>query len=347
MKQFLYTLATDRRNDFWAKLLKCFLWFFSGIYARVVRIILWSYRVGLRKQQHLPKPVISVGNITLGGVGKTPFVIFLARLFQRRGLKPVILTRGYMESKHKSDEVKVIEENLKDISVLVGANRFANAQEFLKNNNVDVFILDDGFQHWKLYRDLDIVAIDATDPFGNAQVIPRGILREPLDGLKRANLCVATKTDLPGAKVGALRQKFRAFNTEVPFVEASHKPVSFIDVKSSVQKELEFFKEKTVMAFCSLGKPESFENTLIKLDIKVKKHFVFIDHHMYTYQDIVSMVQYARECKIDTFVTTQKDAVKLSEFLNEFKEIDIVFLKIEMNIISGKEQVIERVFSVL
>ena len=162
MKQYLYRLATDQNNSLLAKVLKIFLLLLSLIYGAVVKLIHFGYTIKLCRQRRLPKPVISVGNITWGGTGKTPLAVFIAEHLKKQGLKPAIVTRGYMAHGAKSDEAITLKETLGNIPVFVGANRFEVAQEALVHNPIDVFILDDGFQHRRLKRDLDIVVIDST-----------------------------------------------------------------------------------------------------------------------------------------------------------------------------------------
>src|SRR3989344_3685960 len=191
MRKYFYSLMTDRIHTPVAKAIQGVLWLFSILYGVVVRALVLIYKFRLAPSCRLGKPVISIGNITLGGVGKTPLVECVVRFLKDKGLEPVVLIRGYGADKQVgSDEAKLLEESLPGIPVLVGANRVKNARDFLTRNAADVFVLDDGFQHWRLRRDLDIVAINATNPFGNRHLLPRGILREPLSALRRADIFV-------------------------------------------------------------------------------------------------------------------------------------------------------------
>ncbi len=344
MKRFFYSVATDRVNGVGPSILKAFLLFVSFLYSAGVQCILLFYKVGLLKQHHLPKPVISVGNITMGGVGKTPLVVLIAQLLRAKGLKPVILTRGYMATRGKSDEVELFQRILKDVPVLVGADRIKNAREFLKNNEADVFLLDDGFQHWCLFRDLDMVAIDATNAFGNKHAIPRGILREPLSSLKRARMFVLTKTNL--ADTEGIKASLQKINPRAPIVETIHQPVGLDNLRINASVDLDFIKGKDIAAFCSIGTPESFEKTLMNLGGNLSKNFPFIDHHIYTKDELESIVQYCQKKQINTIVTTEKDAVKLTDFLDVFGGIYILCLRIEINITRGKDAFLERIHNI-
>lgn len=347
MKSFLYAAATDRIDGGWVRILKFFLLCVSYLYSIVVQCILVLYKMGILRKQRLSKPVICVGNITLGGSGKTPLVIYIAKVLQEKGLKPVILIRGYMAQEGESDEAKLLQRALKDVPVLVGKNRFAKAQEFLKNNDADVFICDDGFQHWRLFRDLDVVVVDTVNAFGNKYVLPRGILREPLQSLQRANLFVLTKTDLMGADVEGTQSILQKFQANAPIIETQHQPIALYDLVTDEKINLERIKGKDVGIFCSIGKPESFQKTLDKLGANILKHFQFMDHHVYKREDIEEIVHYCRKHHIDTMITTEKDAVKLMHFLDIFKGIHILCLQIEIHIVRGKDEFVERIHSLL
>ena len=218
-----------------------------------------------------------MGNITVGGTGKTPLVVKIAQIYKQNKLKPVILTRGYMGrgvagNNKQSDEAAMMREILPDVPILSGADRIKNAEQFLKNNQADVFILDDGFQHWRLARDLDIVAIDATNPWGNGRLLPRGILREPLAALRRANLLILTKVDLGREQTGLIRKRLAAIGCAQQLIETVHRPARLMDLKTGMSRELETIAGQRVCAVCSLGAPAAFAATLTQLGQKSRKH---------------------------------------------------------------------------
>ncbi len=347
MKSFLYTVATDRIEGGWVRILKFILLCVSYLYSTVVQCILVLYKMGLLRKKRLPKPVICVGNITLGGSGKTPLVMYMAKVLQKKGLKPVILIRGYMAQAGDSDEAKLLQKVLKDVPVLVGKNRFAKAQEFLRNHDADVFICDDAFQHWRLFRDLDVVVVDAVNAFGNKYVLPRGILREPLSSLQRAHVFVLTKTDLEGADIQGIQNILQKFQAKAPIIETQHQPVCLYDLVTDEKMDLEKIKGKDIGIFCSIGNPESFQKTLDKLGANILKHFQFVDHYVYKKEDIEEIVRYCREHHIDTMITTEKDTVKLMHFLDIFKGIQVLCLQIEIHIVRGKDEIGKIIHSIV
>ncbi len=345
MKNFFYRVATDQIDSWPIKILKIVLWVLSCIYGCGVAIVKLLYRMEILKQQRLPKPVISIGNITLGGVGKTPLIEYVALALRAQGFRSVILTRGYMaKNTPVSDEAEMLRKSLRSIPVLAGKDRFKNAQEFLVNNSTDIFLLDDGFQHWRLFRDMDIAVIDATDPWGNRHLIPRGILREPLNALKRADIFVLTKTDLARSSVVVIRDQFKSIVGSKLVVEAIHEPTVLIDLKTHQTSDVSSVSGQRVCLVCSIGNPKSFEDTLIGLGASIQEHFAFLDHYVYTEEDIKEILRYCKGHQIKMIVTTQKDAAKLGEFLSLIEEgISLVSLQINIVLVKEKEAFLERI----
>ncbi len=338
MKKILYLIANNQLKGFSVSIAKGFLWILSYLYFGVLTLRAFLYQAGVLHHYRLGRPVISVGNITLGGTGKTPLVIWVARELQKRNLKPVILTRGYMDKRGKSsdeqsDEARLMAKSLGDVPVLVGPNRVRNAKNFLKSGQADVFILDDGFQHWPLARDLDIVTLDATDPWGNGHLIPRGILREPLRSLSRAGAIVLTKTDLKGALVDEIMSRLGSVCPNAMIVESIHDPMGLTDLRCEESRDLSVIKGKKVCAFCSLGDPQSLRKTLINLGADVLENIAFMDHHCYNRDDIARIVQRCRDNSLSTLVTTEKDAVKLTSLIAFFdQDMEVLSLKINIRI---------------
>ena len=343
MREYLYRVATDEKNGAPEALLKPFLLLLSFIYGVAAWKIRFFYRIKLLKQKKLPKPVISIGNITLGGVGKTPLVMLIAQYLKKKGLKPAILTRGYMGegAKAASDEAQLLKEL--GVPVIVGRNRFEAAQEALKKENIDVFLLDDGFQHWCLARDLDIVLIDAAKPFGNGCLFPRGILREPLSALKRAGVFVLTKTDF-SCDIETMRKQLKAINPSAPIIETIHAPVRLKDLKENKTVELPFLQNKNVVAVSGIGDPASFDHLLKHLGAKVSKHFSFLDHHNYKANDVARIAEFAKKENIEICLTTDKDAVKLKKFISE-SDLCYLSLQIKIEIVKGEDEFFRRISS--
>jgi len=353
MKFFLHSVITGKVDHWFVKPLKFILCLLSYVYLMVIKIRQICFTTDAIKIKPLPRPVISVGSITWGGVGKTPLVEWIAQYLKEEGSYPAILTRGYMakpnqEADQDSDEAKMLKNRLINIPVLSGAKRYENAVNFLKENDVDVFILDDGFQHQQLKRDLDIVVIDSNNPFGNRQLIPGGILRERLTSLKRADVIVLTKTDLNTEGLSQLEDEIERVAPNKLFVESQHIPSALVNLCSGNIVDFEHLKGKKVCAFCGIGDPPSFVAILQKIDIEVIKNFTFMDHHIYTKQDLDRVFDYCRDHKIDTILTTEKDAVKLDDLTQYFIEgVHIYYLAIEITIHQGKEELLERITSVL
>ncbi len=344
MRDYFYRLMTDRQGGVPAALLKGILGILSCVYGLVVTTRNFLYALGILRALDLGRCVISVGNITWGGVGKTPFVIFLAEHLSARGKKPAILTRGYMKKNlGASDEAVMMRQYVPDVPVGVGPNRWQTSREILKSYNVDVFILDDGFQHRKIRRDLDIVLIDATNPFGNGALIPRGILREPLRALKRAQIIVLTKSDINPSFVQDLEDQVRQINTTCVIGWAVHAPQALGELFLGRQEPLANLRGKKVVSFCSIGDPQSFQASLQKIGAVVEKNFVFCDHYLYCANDIQTLVEKAKNLGVEDFVTTAKDAVKILQFKGLFGACRCWILKIEIDLIKGKEQVFERI----
>ncbi|MFA5059803.1 MAG: tetraacyldisaccharide 4'-kinase [Candidatus Omnitrophota bacterium] len=354
MKKCFYELATDQRHGIIDAPVKLLLGILSVFYFCAVRVILVLYRFGILKQRVLPKPVISIGNMTLGGTGKTPLVEFVARALRDKGVKSAVLIRGYMDKNSAglsnntaSDEAVLLKELLKDIPVFVGADRFRSGQEALKNNSIDVFLLDDGFQHWKLKRDLDIVAIDASRPFGNGFLIPRGILREPLSSLSRAGIFIITKSDLDYSNLEKIYNCLRKINPKAIVAESIHKPIAFINLsKSNSSVGLSALKSKSACLLCSIADPNAFKQTVLNLGVNLRKEFTFIDHYIYRKNDVMSVVEFCKQNKIESVISTQKDAVKLMKYVDCFKDgPDLLSLSIKIELIKGKDEVISRITS--
>ena len=350
MKVFLYRFIHEDQKNFFAKALKGFLWILSFVYVGLSKIAFWLHQHHILKKNILPKPVISIGNLTLGGTGKTPLAGFIVSYLKHKGHEPAILIRGYMAQRGVSDEVELYKEMLPHIPVEQGRNRFEAGIRVLKNYpSVDTFVLDDGFQHWALDRDLDVVSVDATNPFGNGFCLPRGTLREPLSALKRADVIVLTKVDLAKENLLQVYTVLRRNNFHAIFVEAVYEPVKLINLKEVGQdQEVSSLKGVEVALFSAIGNSQAFEKTVLALGAYPKKTFSFLDHHAYTKKDLQHMMKEVRAQNITTFITTQKDAVKLRGLTDLFpNDVKIFALAISMKIVKGEKELEERIDSIL
>jgi len=351
---FFYNLMNDRCRGFFVGVIKLFLFALSLIYYLIVSILIFFNRIFMCK---LDVKVISVGNMTLGGTGKTSLVEYIARCLKGQGHKVAILTRGYKKKipnplpvparpaggrqagksqipncETMGDEPYMLSRNLGDIPVLVDADRIRAAGVAIRDYGVDTVILDDGLQQWKIKKDLEIITIDATNPLGNRHLLPRGILREPLSGLRRADVFVLTKTNLEPATQG-IKDFLLKVNPQALLVESTHKPLGFYNIKE-LHKSFspEFLRGKTVALFSAIGGPDSFEDLIKNLGAKVGLSFRFRDHHNYTRKDLERIAKDSKARNIDTVVTTQKDAAKVSALEIEDLGLQILSLQIELGI---------------
>ena len=298
----------------------------GALYGAAVRLRLQAYRRGLLNTTKLDAPVISVGNITVGGTGKTPLVEWFCRALAGEGRKPCVLTRGYRREQPKTrvlvsdgnavhasaaeagDEAFLLAQNLKGIAAVVSdANRAAAGQWALEELNVDAFVLDDGFQHLQLARDLNVLAIDATDPWGANKLLPTGRLREPLSGLMRADCVVVTRADNL-ENVEPLLTELRR-RVSCPIFTSQMRTVG---IESLAGENAESGAlEQPIAAFCGVGNPDSFFAQARGENLDLVSTQSFPDHHNFEPRDVDQLIQNARTKGATALVTTAKDAVRL------------------------------------
>lgn len=341
MKDFIYSLMTDKKRGVIFTPFKVALYLISLFYGLALIIRRIFYKFNLFKRHSPPLKVISVGNITLGGTGKTPFVITLAHILETDLHKNTcVLIRGY-----GWDEQAMLKRSLTDIPVLVGEDRSRSALKAVKLYGSDTAVLDDGFQHWELDRDLDIVLIDSRNPFGNGHLFPRGILREPKKALTRADIVVFTKTNKKRIDLGRITNEIKEINKKALFLEAAHNPVHFYENKTKRIFPLEHIKQKRAMLLSSIGDPSYFEETVTDLGCDVVEHIKFPDHHNYRSRDIEYILKRCLERSFDLILTTEKDIVKLGRLGLYLGPYTILVLAVKMDIVSGKEVLIDRLHS--
>jgi len=262
-----------------------------------------SHRAGI--------PVVSVGNLTLGGTGKTPMVEWVARRLRARGKRVAILSRGYGQSGGMNDEGRVLEDNLPDVPHLQGADRVALARIAAEELEAEALVLDDGFQHRRLARDLDLVLLDALDPFGLGRIFPRGLLREPVGSLYRAGVVILSRADLIDEEARrAIRTEAETRAGTLRWAEARHAPRDLIDGQG-LSSPLDRLDGLRVAAFCGLGNPEGFRRTLLGMGVTIAGFRAFPDHHPYAAADVADLAGWARSLGAELALTTQKDSVKL------------------------------------
>jgi tetraacyldisaccharide 4'-kinase len=280
-------------------------------YCAVVAARNFAYDRGWCPTMRAECPVVSLGNITLGGTGKTPMVEWVCRWFRRRGVRVAILSRGYGARGGLNDEGRALDLNLPDVPHLQHRDRVALARVAFDELESQVLVLDDGFQHRRLARDLDIVLLDALDPFGAGRMFPRGLLREPPGVLRRAKVVVLSRADLIDAsRRAAIRAEAERHASRLAWAEARHAPRDCVDWQG-IPERIETLQSRRIAAFCGIGNPEGFRKTLEGMRVQVAAFRAYPDHHVYTRAEVDNLHSWVRSQAADLALTTQKDLVKL------------------------------------
>lgn len=318
------------------------LWPLSLLYGVVIRARVWVYQKGWLKQKRLKATVISVGNLTVGGTGKTPMVIWLAEKFLAEGRKVAILSRGYRGSGGTSDEVELMKFRLQGrVAFGVGKDRFAEGQRLEAQQPVDIFLLDDGFQHLQLARDLDILLMDASHSMHRERLLPAGRLREPLSAMSRANLVVFTRTEAVPGSLEAIEKL-----SQFPVFAAATQLLGFRRHGGGIQLEsAQEIGAGPFFAFCGLGNPEAFFRDLQAWGLPICGRAVFADHHRYTQRDILSIKQTGAEAGANAFITTEKDAQNLSGLKFDEAPLYICVIDLAVSPEGGFRSVLERLLA--
>ncbi len=321
----------------------------SLLYRAIIDMRHALYRHGILKSKALPCKVISVGNITLGGTGKTPMVVSIAGLLAQKQKHPVVVSRGYgrkneaeilvvsdgkavlTDTRTGGDEPVLIGSRLSGIPVVAGSKRYEAAQYAFDRFDPDTVVLDDGFQHLGLRRDLDIVLVDATDPFGNGRLFPAGILREPLTALRRAQAVIITKAD-QSVSLEALKKRIQSVAPARIFT-SFQRPADLIDDRTGDVKPLSVLRGTKVLAFSGIARPESFSALLRSLGAVLAGECIYPDHHEYAKTDLAAVFKKAADERGSMIVTTEKDAVRL----RSLKPEGIWALRIELAIEEREE----------
>ena len=333
----------------------------SCVFAAIVAIRYLLYRTGLLHRFPLGVQVISIGNVTAGGTGKTPVTEIFARTLAAEGRKVAILSRGYrrkeapwwqrlftqvvtpplvvsdgrhvlLDSATGGDEPYMLASNLPGVAVVVDRNRVKAGRYAIKRLGCDTLILDDGFQYQKLKHSVEVVLVDSTNPFGNGNMLPRGILREPARNLKRADIIFLTKCR---GDVSAVREEVRRYNRTAEIVECNHSPRSLKDVWSREEYPLSWLDGKTLCTLSGIASPKGFENSLRNLGAKVVWCERYADHHRYDSSEILYALNRSADMGADALVTTEKDAVRFPRF--ETAPVKCLYLRIAIEILAGGE----------
>ncbi|MEE8584417.1 MAG: tetraacyldisaccharide 4'-kinase [Acidobacteriota bacterium] len=313
----------------------------SGLFGVAAQARVGLYRRGILARHRLPSPVISVGNLAVGGTGKTPLVALLARMLQQEGFEPAVLSRGYKGRAERSgllvsdgqrvlcklrqcgDEPFLLARQLQGIPLAVGRNRRRSASLIPPAQDLQkrIFILDDAFQHLRIRRDLDLLVLDATDPFAGGRPMPSGRLREPLSAISRADWILLTRSHLAG-NLDETQEKVRRLHSEAPLFSFHHAPTALIDVRSGRPQPFEELAGRAGIALAGIGKPHLFVRDLQQLGIRVQQEAFFPDHHWFTQQELDRLLN-----RTQAIFTTEKDAVRLEGL--RFDEGQVLALRIE------------------
>ena len=304
-------------------------------YSLAVRWRNWCYDRGVKEVHRVGVPVIGVGNLTLGGTGKTPMVAWIARQLRQLGVRVTLISRGYgAEAGTRNDEAIELERRLPDVPHLQDPDRVAAAAIAVEELGCQMILLDDAFQHRRIHRDLDIVLLDALEPFGFEHVFPRGTLREPLSGFRRAHAVVLTRADMiDGEQRAAIRQRVARYAPHAPWAEVVHAPQELLAANDQVES-LERLRGESVAAFCGIGNPAGFQHTLEVCGYNVVATGEFPDHYRYERDDIERLGQWARESGAGAIVCTAKDLVKIR--VDRLGSLPLYALAIGMEFLEGQ-----------
>lgn len=316
----------------------------SWPYSAVVHLRNRLYSSGALRVHPAGVPVICVGNLTTGGTGKTPLVVWLCRTIDQKSkiknqkCQVVILTRGYKTHKGESaDEPALLAAQCPDLPVIVNPDRVAGAAEAIQTRWAQALVMDDGFQHRRLARDLDIIAVDATLPFGYGRLLPAGLLREPLSGLRRAHAVVLTRCDqVSEGALAEIEGEIREVNRDLVIARSIHAPV-VARMAGGVEVPLAQMKEKRVFAFCGIGNPQAFFRTIEQLGAVLAGSRAFADHHRYTTVDLLAVHRQARQMQAALVLTTQKDWTKVARSTIPAGDPPLAYLAVDLKIIAGEE----------
>ena len=374
LESYLVKLIQEKGADrdqpvgivFLLRFLKALSWLFGG----VVAIRYFLYGTGALRRHPLGIQVISIGNVTAGGTGKTPVTEIFARTLAAEGRKVAILSRGYrrkeapwwqrvftqvvdpplvvsdgkhvlLDSTTGGDEPYMLASNLPGVAVIVDRNRVKAGRYAVKRLGCNTLILDDGFQYQKLKHSIEVVLVDSSNPFGNGNLLPRGILREPARNIRRADIIFLTKCK---GDVSAVKEEIRRYNATAEIVECNHAPRVLKDVWSREEFPLDWLRGKTVCTLSGIASPKGFENSLRHLGAKVVWCERYADHHRYDSSEVLYALNRTADMGADALVTTEKDAVRFPRF--ETSPVRCLYLRIAIEILAGGEsftQIINRI----
>ena len=370
LEQYFLDLLKEKRHGFGDRLVMGLLFLFSRVYRNIVQLRLWMYENRVIRNRAIGCLVISIGNLTCGGTGKTPVVEIFAKTLSRKGRKVAILSRGYrsrdkrsfweklrqkfssekmevpprvvsdgknllLDSMNAGDEPYMLASNLKDVCVIVDKDRVKSGLYAIRKYGVDTLVLDDGFQYLGLKSHINILLVDSTAPFDNHHTLPRGLMREPIKNLSRADYIFLTKSD-GSPRLRHLKEFCRSHNRRAEIIECCHRPQYLEDVfDRGVQFPLSHLQGRKVASLSAIATPASFNAFLTQngANLVLKRHYA--DHHRYRQQEMIDFVNDAKAAGAEIIMTTEKDAVRMPRL--DRRDLPILFLRIEIDILRGQE----------
>lgn len=332
------------------KILRIILYPFSLLYGLIIQLRNLFFDKGIFKVKKIDVPIISIGNIIAGGTGKTPVVEYVVKYLKSLGKHVAVISRGYKretrgnlivsdgkniisDARACGDEPLQIAKKFFDAIVIVDENKYRAACVAKEKFNVDVIVIDDGFQYRWLYRDLDIVIVDSSRRKIDDYLLPTGYLREPISSLKRASFILYNQKNYGNS--------FKAYSIDIPAERIGYIAKSFVNIINGTKTGLDVFKNKNCTAFCGIGNPEAFKITLENVGLEVKSFLKYPDHHYYNGNEIEYLIERFIKDETDILVTTEKDSVRLLEYKNEFLEIPFYYLEIEVIFLTSEVRFLE------
>ncbi len=355
MRRYLLAVISGEKNGIKDKIVLLLLSILEIVYFVLLTLKNILFKLGIIETRRLPCKVVSVGNITTGGTGKTPAVESLAGIFKKNGKKVVVVSRGYGGKNKKplivsdgkniltgvkeaGDEVYMMARHLEDIPIVICKDRYEAGKLAVEKFAPDIIILDDGFQHRQLERDIDIVSVSAINPFGYKHLIPRGLLREPLFALKRADYFIISRADqVKKEELNEIKEKIKKYNEKAKIFTSQYQPLSVnsLTLETNNCYKVDELKGKKVLALSGIGNPTSFMKSLKELEADVIDAIIYPDHYKYREKDLMDIAVQAQLKEVDWVITTEKDAVKFTEeMLAQFRKlkVGIFTLGIEMEV---------------
>ncbi|OGL41294.1 MAG: tetraacyldisaccharide 4'-kinase [Candidatus Schekmanbacteria bacterium RIFCSPHIGHO2_02_FULL_38_11] len=346
IKKYYLRIIIETDGSLLSSLIRAILSLASIPYLLIINLRNFFYKIKLLKTRKLPCFVISIGNLTWGGTGKTPVTEKVSEILSRNNISHAILSRGYksentsrinvvsdkysilLKPPYAADEALMLAENLKGVPVITGKDRYSTGKFAIKNYGAKALILDDGYQHIALERDLNILLIDSSKDFEKEKLTPRGTLREPFKSLSRADLILLTKTNQAGRDINRLRDFIKHYNHTASIEKAVHRVEGVIEFKSGRAFSLSSFKDKKVLAFSAIGDPASFHSSLKEIGLNIAGFIEFDDHHYYSPDEVNEIYRKAKTLKAEAVITTEKDIKRTPEIFS-FAE-NLYFLKLSV-----------------